>query len=153
MNAKDIMVETVVTVTTGMEIEELCDLMQMHKIKGAPVVDDRGHLIGIVTQDDVIYGRLGLREDVKEGRDITELFKTGFAPVSESEGKGPRFVGEIMTSPAISADEGTDVEELCRTMWTLRIHRIPIVREGRVTGIVSSMDLCKAIASGLIRLD
>ena len=153
MKAKDIMVRDVITVSPDIEIEALCDLMQMHNIKGAPVVDGEGRLIGIVTQDDVIYGRMGAEENVKLSRDIAELFKSGFASLSAGELRSPRTVSTIMTSPAISAEENTSVEELCRTMWTLRIHRIPIVKDGRVTGIVSSMDLCKGIAEGMIRLD
>jgi CBS domain-containing protein len=153
MKAKDIMIRDVVTISPDMDIEELCDLMQMHNIKGVPVVDGEGRLIGIVTQDDIVYGRMGLEDNVKETRDISELFKSGFAPLSAEDAREPRKVGEIMTSPAISAEEETTVEELCRTMWTLRIHRLPIVRDGRVTGIVSSMDLCKAVSEGMVRFE
>jgi CBS domain-containing protein len=59
-------------------------------------------------------------------------------------------VSAIMTSPAISAEENTPLRDLCNVMWNLRIHRIPIVRAGKVTGVVSSMDLCRAILDGLI---
>jgi signal-transduction protein with cAMP-binding, CBS, and nucleotidyltransferase domain len=61
-------------------------------------------------------------------------------------------VGSIMTSPAISADESTPVTDLCRIMWSLRIHRVPILRAGKVTGLLSSMDLCRAILEGKIRI-
>jgi signal-transduction protein with cAMP-binding, CBS, and nucleotidyltransferase domain len=61
-------------------------------------------------------------------------------------------VSSIMTSPAISAEEGTPVAELCRLMWSLRIHRVPILKAGKVTGLVSSMDMCRAILEGKIRL-
>ena len=60
-------------------------------------------------------------------------------------------VSAIMTSPAISAKEQTPVSELCNVMWNLKIHRVPIVRGGRVTGLVSSLDLCRAILAGLIK--
>jgi signal-transduction protein with cAMP-binding, CBS, and nucleotidyltransferase domain len=59
-------------------------------------------------------------------------------------------VSAIMTSPAISAEEHTPVRDLCHVMWNLRIHRIPVVRGGRVTGLVSSLDLCRAILDGQI---
>ncbi|HXH27996.1 MAG TPA: CBS domain-containing protein, partial [Candidatus Polarisedimenticolia bacterium] len=59
-------------------------------------------------------------------------------------------VREIMTSPAISADEETPITDLCRIMWNLRIHRVPILKNGKVTGLVSSMDLCRAILEGTI---
>ena len=61
-------------------------------------------------------------------------------------------VSTIMTSPAISAEEDTPVTDLCRIMWSLRIHRVPILKKGKVTGLVSSMDLCRAVLEGKIRI-
>ncbi len=61
------------------------------------------------------------------------------------------LVRDIMTSPAVSAGEETDVLALCRMMTRLRIHRVPIVSDGRVTGIISSLDVCAALARGLLR--
>jgi signal-transduction protein with cAMP-binding, CBS, and nucleotidyltransferase domain len=61
-------------------------------------------------------------------------------------------VRAIMTSPAISAEETTPLADLCHVMWSLRIHRVPILRGGKVTGIVSSMDLCRGILNGLIKV-
>ena len=145
------MVRDVVTVGPDYGIGQLCDLMKLHNIKGVPVVDDERRLIGIVTQDDVLYGRLGLED--REGRDISELLREGAVPAGTEAPRAPETVREIMTSPAISANEGTPVEELCRMMWTLRIHRIPILTRGRVTGIVSPMDLCKAVATGAVQVD
>jgi len=61
-------------------------------------------------------------------------------------------VRAIMTSPAISAEEKTPITDLCNVMWSLRIHRVPVVRGGRVTGLISSMDLCRAILNGQIKV-
>ena len=55
-----------------------------------------------------------------------------------------------MTSPAICATDETPIVEVCRMMWTMHIHRIPIIRDGRVAGIMSSMDIVRAIAEGVI---
>jgi CBS domain-containing protein len=55
-----------------------------------------------------------------------------------------------MTSPAIAASEETDVADVCLLMSRLGVHRIPIVRDGRVTGIVSSIDVCRAVVEGSI---
>jgi CBS domain-containing protein len=57
-------------------------------------------------------------------------------------------VRDIMTSPALSAEEDMDVLALCRMMSRLRIHRVPIVREGKITGIISSLDVCDALGRG-----
>ena len=61
-------------------------------------------------------------------------------------------VRAIMSSPAISAEEKTPITDLCSVMWSLRIHRVPVVRGGKVTGLISSMDLCRAILNGQIKV-
>jgi CBS domain-containing protein len=134
--AKDIMTREVATATPAMSIDDLCEIFQTRNIKGVPVVDEAGQLRGIVTESDVVFGGLG------RGRPIS----------SPAEGKlpgpGPTTVGEIMTEPAISAEEDTDVLKLAELMWKMRIHRLPICRNGRLTGIVSALDICQALTEG-----
>lgn len=135
--ARDIMTREIATVTPSMPIDDLCEIFQRNNIKGAPVVDAAGRLLGIVTESDVVFGGLGRGEN---------RFN------SPAEGRlpapGPTTVSEIMTEPAISAEEETPVEQIAEIMWKMRIHRIPICRKGRLTGIVSTLDICQALAQG-----
>jgi CBS domain-containing protein len=62
------------------------------------------------------------------------------------------LVRDIMTSPAVCATEDTDVVELSRMMAGMRIHRIPIVVEGRVVGVVTALDIVRAVAQGVLTL-
>ena len=186
--ARDLMTRTPVTVRADMKVGALCDLLQEKNINGAPVVDSQGRLVGVVTQEDIIYGAMGNPGGdggTGPGRPIEE--PAGDAPgrgrptrrvVSVLRGRplqaappAPLRPGErafwaehrspdpmempvstIMTSPAISAEENTPVTDLCQIMWSLRIHRVPVLRKGKVTGLVSSMDLCRAIIEGKIKI-
>jgi len=202
LRARDLMTREPVTVRENLTIGALCDLLQERNINGAPVVDGRGNLVGVVTQEDIIYGAMGnVGSPSPAGHDRAPLpgGEAGPGPAAARAGQavpGPtgrpgkrvvqmirerrlkevpqpaprpgerRFWSEgtkppdpmdlpirtIMTSPAISAEEDTPVGELCRVMWSLKIHRVPIVRAGKVTGLVSSMDLCRAILQGTIRI-
>jgi CBS domain-containing protein len=139
------MVKEVVTVGEDVSVSDLCDILQQAHANGAPVVNADGMLVGVVTEEDILYGSMGSSPSAPAGREGE----------AAGEGSGPgtdTLVGEIMTSPAVCATEDTDVVELCKLMWQMRIHRIPIVRDGRVTGIVSALDLVKAIAEGRIRV-
>ena len=151
MKAREIMTRDPLTTLPQTTIEDLCELLRRENINGTPVVDESGRLVGIVSQDDAIFRNAGRHEEVQPPKDIKDLFQRGFASIADSDA-APRRVGEIMTREVISADEETPVEQLCRTMWERRIHRVPITREGKLSGIVSALDLCKIIALGRVKL-
>jgi CBS domain-containing protein len=186
--AADLMTREPITVPQEMTVAELCDLFQERNINGAPVVDEKGQLVGVVAQDDIIYGAMG-RADRDDGQPpvqaghkagdqspsrrrrrgmVEALRKRTLRAVPEARPRpGERAfwadqrsgddpmrmpVRAIMTSPAISAEEKTPITDLCSVMWSLRIHRVPVVRGGKVTGLISSMDLCRAILNGQIKV-
>jgi CBS domain-containing protein len=144
VRASDVMVKEVVTVGEEVSVSDLCDILQQAHANGAPVVNADGMLVGVVTEEDILYGSMGSAR-------AASVPDAGAVPEQPSPASDT-LVGDIMTSPAVCATEDTDVVELCQLMWQMRIHRIPIVRDGRVTGIVSALDLVRAIAEGRIRV-
>ena len=134
MRAKDLMVRDVLTVCEDEPADSLLDALVGHHIHGAPVLNRAGDLVGMVSQLDVHIGAVTRR--------------AGGGPESPDRPAPALTVGEIMTSPALSATEETFVVDLCRMMHRLRIHRVPIVRGRKVTGVVSSLDICGAIGKG-----
>jgi IMP dehydrogenase len=125
MVAKDLMRRDVFTIGDHQTIEELVHVLVREHIQGCPVVDKDGRLVGVVTQQDVFFG-----------------------DVTRRGGGSAMRVGELMTSPAVSASEDTDILAVCRMMHRLRIHRVPIVKDGKVTGIVSALDVIGELAQG-----
>jgi len=128
MQAKDLMTRDVVTIREDASVSQLCDVMQAAHANGLPVLNAHDELVGIVTEDDILYGTMG-------------VFDKNGSPV---------LVRDIMTSPAICATEDTDVVELSRILWGMRIHRIPILVEGRVVGVVTALDVVRAVAEGAL---
>ena len=183
--ARDLMTRTPITVPADLKVGALCDLLQVKNINGAPVVDAQGSLVGVVTQEDIIYGAMGhaggdaMDEPSAAGptstarrrpsRNVVEVLRGrqlhAAPPLPPRAGERPFWaehrspdpmempVRTIMTSPAISAEEDTPITDLCNVMWSLRIHRVPILKKGKVTGLVSSMDLCRAVLEGKIRVE
>ena len=128
MLAKDLMDTDVVTIREDASVSDLCDVLQAAHANGLPVLNAHDELVGIVTEDDILYGTMG-------------VFDKNGSPV---------LVRDIMTSPAVCATEDTDVVELSRMMWGMRIHRIPILLDGRVTGVVTALDVVRAVAEGAL---
>jgi CBS domain-containing protein len=143
MLARDLMRSDVITAREDQSAADVMAVLVREHIHGIPVVDGEGKLVGIVTQQDVFFssvtrGRPGeaAGEKQEELLDLADM-----------------KVGDLMTSPAVSATEETDILALCRMMHRMRIHRVPIVRDGELTGIISSLDICAALANGAYRPD
>lgn len=134
MRAKDLMVKDVLTVGEDESADGVLDALVGHHIHGAPVVNRNGELVGMISQLDLHLGAMTRRA---EG-----------GPESAGPPESSLKIGEIMTSPALSATEETSVADLCKMMHRLRIHRVPIVRGRKVTGVVSSLDICGAVGQG-----
>jgi CBS domain-containing protein len=131
LKAKDLMHRRVYSIREDASVAELIEVLIREHIHGAPVVDGDGHLVGVVTQQDVFFS----------------TFTRGSNDGGAVAGGGESLkIRDIMTSPPICASEDTDLMNLCRMMHRLRIHRVPIVRKRKLTGIISSLDICGAIA-------
>lgn len=98
----------------------------------APVVDHAGELVGIVTEIDLL--RHGFLTDPR----ATEV--RGPEPDREP----PRTVGEVMTWTVVTTRETQDVAELTELMVRERIRTVPVVRGGRLVGLVGRTDLLRA---------
>ncbi len=152
MKAADIMIKDVVTIHEEASIGELCDLLQEKNIKGVPVIDKKDRLVGIVSMDDIVYGTMG-----HQGKETPDLEKENYIAtikerLSTVTSEDHIKLKNIMTSPPIFAEEESDCIDICHTMWKFRIHRIPVVKDDKVTGMISALDFCRGIATGRIKL-
>ncbi|HVC09959.1 MAG TPA: CBS domain-containing protein [Elusimicrobiota bacterium] len=143
VRAKDIMSRRVVAATPEMTVGEVADLLVRRRITGVPVVDKRRRPVGVISQTDLVR-----RSRAPQEEKIPAFYRQDdrliVAPAVESEGDVP--AGQIMTPAVLSADEKTPTAKLARFMLKWRIHRVLITAAGRLTGIVTSMDLLRVVA-------
>ncbi len=120
MVARDIMTRKVWTIHPEVSAQEAAQLLDQKRISGAPVVDANGKIIGIITEADIIskVNRDGLR------------------------------VADIMSHEIIVVSEDTRVNEIASLFTERKIKRVPVVREGKLVGIVSRADIVHAVAQG-----
>jgi CBS domain-containing protein len=149
MNAKHLMRRKVVTVPSHLTVSELAQVFADRCISGAPVVDSRGEILGVVSQTDLVRTRREQSSGVPYYRaDGEEPAAASGFHLEEMEGMR---VGQIMTPGAISVDEETPVAEVARKMTKLHIHRVLVTRRGRLCGIVTTMDVLRALAPAPVR--
>jgi CBS domain-containing protein len=148
MNARDIMSKPVVSVRPDTSTREIARLLLEGGFSAVPVVDGTGALIGIVSEGDLIRPDRTEREARRQT--WLEMFAEGqpipdeFLAWLQSQNHTARAV---MSAPVITVSEDTELDEIARLFVTHRIKRVPVVRDGRITGIVARDDLVRAMAA------
>lgn len=107
---KDLMTTTVVTFHADTSVDEIASILTGSHFTGAPVLDDEGHVIGIVSEVDVF---------TKKGHTARE----------------------IMSPHVITVTEDTGVDAAARLLAVERIRRLPVMRAGRMVGLISRSDI------------
>lgn len=138
----DIMSKDVVCVEFGTELEEAWTLLRKHKIKALPVIDRAKRVIGIITQIDFMKNANLEVYDSFEVKLRHFIRRTASVYSDKSE-----VVGQIMTSPAVTAKTDMHIIELIPLMTLPNVHHhIPVVDENhKIVGIVTQSDLVSAL--------
>ena len=147
MKAMDVMVRDVVTVSPQDDIADVIKLLAEHDISALPVVDDDGHVVGVISEADLIH-----REENGTGKHRPwwlEALTPASTLANEFAKSHGRRVYELMSTDVVSASEDTPLGQIATLLEKHRIKRIPILRDGRLVGIVSRANLIQALASSL----
>lgn len=145
MRAHHIMTKDVITVTPHTAIEDAANIMLTTRISGLPVVDDKGQLVGIVSESDFLRRR-EIGTDRKRPRWLQFLVGPSRAAADYVHERG-RKVEDIMTSNPVTVDEETPLDDLVRLMEKNDIKRLPVMRDKVLVGIVTRSNLLQAVAS------
>ena len=147
--AEDIMTRDVVCVRAGTSLRELEKIFLEKSIHGAPVLDEAGELVGVISLTDIIYYHLTHGDRPFRDSDFyraAELEKAFAGSGYQIEDYEIGLVGEMMTPVVHTADPETPADVLARLMTEKGIHRVIVTRDGKVVGLVSAMDLLKVVA-------
>ncbi|HEY9453669.1 MAG TPA: CBS domain-containing protein [Bradyrhizobium sp.] len=143
MRAHQIMTRSVVTVAPDATILEAANTMLQHHVSGLPVIDAAGKLAGIVSEGDFIRrGEIGTQR--KRSRWLSFLMGTGATQYVREHG---RKVSEVMTRDPFTIAEDATLEEIVNAMEANGVKRLPVMRDGKLVGIVSRANLLHAVAS------
>lgn len=151
--AADIMQHEVLTVEPGTPIQQVAEFLIAEGISGAPVVDDEGSIIGVVSLTDIaIHEAMPEREGPRESR-ATYFRLAEESGLTDSELlnfrlddlAGAATAADIMTAAVYEVQEDTPAEDVAGMMLTSEIHRVIVTRDEKLVGIVSSMDLLQLL--------
>ena len=149
MRADEIMTAPVVTVTPDTPASRIAKLLLENHVSAVPVVDASGAPIGIVSEGDLLRGdesgraarRAWWLEMLAEGEPLSKEYLDQLRTKDQP-------AKEIMSAPVVTVTENADVAELAHLFSSYRIKRVPVLRDGRVVGIVSRVDLLRSFDRG-----
>jgi len=136
MKARDLMTPGAIAVRLDTPTERVAELMLEHNISACPVIDENGKPTGMVSEEDLIFALFA------EGEPVSEEFVARIP-------KSKRTARDVMGGPIVAVTEETDVAEIARILIQYRIKRVPVVRGGRLVGIVSRADLLRALVRSI----
>ena len=148
MQAIDVMTPGVITATPDTPIVELIRLMLSHAVSAIPIVDgDR--LVGIVSEGDLIRrAELGTERGPSYWRVLIRSTAQLAADYVHTHG---RTAKEVMTTEVVGVADTAALAEIAALLETHSIKRVPVLRDGKLLGIVSRADLLRALAARIAR--
>ncbi|MEZ5765605.1 MAG: CBS domain-containing protein [Xanthobacteraceae bacterium] len=145
MRAYQIMTPRLTTVRIDTPIAKAAELMLEKRVSGLPVVDAKGHLVGIVSEGDFLRrGEIGTRHR-RSG--WLEFFVGPGKLASEFVKEEGRTVGDVMTRDPVTIAEDATLEDIVQIMEQKGIKRLPVLRNGDLIGIVTRANLLQAVAN------
>jgi len=145
MKASDVMVADVITVKPDSDVPDVALLLLSNRISAVPVVDDSGALVGMISEGDLLR-----RDEAGTGHERSWWLKLLMGReilAAEFLKEHSRKVADLMTRDVVSAAPDTPVADIATLLERHRIKRVPIVRDGKVVGIVSRANLIQALAT------
>ena len=147
--AGDLMTRDVAVVRPGASLRDAVRAMAQRRISGMPVVNSDGSVVGMLTEGDLLRWHEGYTERqthwlemLAEGLELAPEFLKG---VLEQNSK----VSSVMTKDAVTVTEEMPAREVAHLMYKKNIKRVPVVRDGKLVGLVSRSDLIRALSQRL----
>ncbi len=144
MRAMDLMTSEVITVDEDASVQQVAKLLAERGISAVPVVDRENRVIGMVSEGDLLHrSETGTERRRSWWLDMmASTNKLAGDYVKSHSGE----VRDVMTRDVISVTDTTPVADIAVLLETNRIKRVPIVRDGKLVGIVSRANLVRALA-------
>lgn len=133
MLVKDVMTSPAITVNARTTVKEGLQLLDEHAVTPLPVTDTSGHIVGIVSEADLLLD--AVRHDVR-----THIIRD--EPVDEH----PSRVGDVMSILTMTVTGDTDLSDAVELMTTTAVKSLPVVDGGQVVGVISRSDVVHMLA-------
>ncbi|MGE0708149.1 MAG: HPP family protein [Planctomycetota bacterium] len=137
LRVKDVFSAVPVVLSEDQTLSEAYEALVGESISGIPVTDAEGDLLGVVSASDLLVALAPLLDPQEETPDAASLIELKDAPLSEH-----------VQGPPLTCEERTPLREACELMVRERVHRLVVMAADEIVGVISSMDIVRAVARG-----
>lgn len=149
LTAKEIMTKNVITVKKDTTVSELADILTKNRISGAPVIDDSGNVVGVVTENDLVEQSKFLHlPTVFTILDSVIFLESEKHFEKELKRMTGAKVGDVYTENPITVGPDASVREIATIMAEKKVYTIPVLDENRLIGIIGKADVVRASSKG-----
>ena len=134
------MVRDLSALTVDTSLREAARMLSMMQLTGLPVVNGEQHVIGFLSESDII------QTIVPRSRDTSGIFLTDFGQIARKMGQaGELLVGDFMTGEPLTVTEDNDLMTVTETMLSEGFKVLPVVRDDVLIGTVNRAHVCAAL--------
>jgi len=151
LTAADVMRTNVLTVSESTPLSEVERLLGENRIGGLPVTNETGHITGVVSIRDLV-DRYAQNPDARPrpGHGFYHFSAEGLGDEDFESFEVPEeteeTAGDIMTAQVYTVDQTAPLRDVAAKMVELNVHRLLVTNKKHTVGIVSTMDVLKALA-------
>jgi CBS domain-containing protein len=128
----------VVHVPPNTPVKAIAELLLSERVSAVPVVDPHGHLLGLVSEEDILIKLI----DPSAGAHVPWL-TGGHLPHEFHRRREARTAAELMSAPVTCVHPDTTLRQAAKTMYLRRLKRLPVIDGSSLVGIVSRSDLLR----------
>lgn len=144
MKAHEVMTRGVVTVTPSTAVREVAALLAEKSISGIPVVADDGHVVGIISESDLLHrAEIGTE---KPRKSWLRAFADPDRLAREFAKTHGMLVDDIMSRHIVSVAEDTELQDVVNLLEKHNLKRLPVIKEGRLVGLITRGDIVRALS-------
>jgi CBS domain-containing protein len=140
------MTQDVVSATPDTPLADLIRLMLDHRVSAIPILQ-QDRIVGIVSEGDLVR-RVETGTDTRRPHWL-EMLTSGTRLAADYVRTHGRKADEVMSRDVVTVTEATPLAEIVQLFATRHIRRVPVIRDGKLVGIVSRRDLMRALSKSL----
>ncbi len=157
MKVKDVMVKEAVVLSPEETVADAVEKFAKHRIGGCPVVDDERHVMGIMTETNILESLKTHYKELKMRVPPETIIGISFVEIAKKREAVEAFeriantpVKDAMTREVVTAMPDDELEDVIQKMVRNDVNRIPIVDKGVLVGIVTRGDILRAVQRMLV---